>query len=85
MIPKGGSAKLLRGWSGPYKIVEVLQEGRLYVLSSGHKVHFERLKRHINSPQEWKILGINEEDDEIVADPNPENPVEEIASDVEEE
>ena len=42
-------------------------------------------KDTLTSPQEWKILGINEEDDEIVADPNPENPVEEIASDVEEE
>ena len=84
MIPKGGSAKLLRGWRGPYKVVEVLQDGRLYILSSGHKVHFERLKRHISGPQEWKILGVNEDDDEIVADPNPESPVEEIASDVEE-
>ena len=84
VIPKGGSAKLLRGWRGPYKVVEVLQEGRLYVLSSGHKVHFERLKRHISGPQEWKVLGGEEDDDEIVADPNPEDPVEEVASDVEE-
>ena len=84
VIPKGGSAKLLRGWRGPYKVVEVLQEGRLYVLSSGHKVHFERLKRHISGPQEWKVLGVEEDDDEIVADPNPEDPVEEVASDVEE-
>ena len=27
VIPKGGSAEPLRGWRGPYKIVEVLQEG----------------------------------------------------------
>ena len=30
VIPKGGSAKLLRGWRGPYRVVEVLQEGRIY-------------------------------------------------------
>ena len=47
-IPKGGSSKLLRRWRGPYKIDEVLQEGRLYVLSSGHKVHLERLKTGIS-------------------------------------
>ena len=84
MDPEGGSSKLLRRWRGPYKFVEVLQEGRLYVFSSGHKVHFEPLKTHISSSQEWNVLVVSEEEDEIVADPNPENPVEEIASDIEE-
>ena len=48
-------------------------------------MYFERLKRHISGPQEWKVFGREEDDDEIVADPNPEDPVEEVASDVEEE
>ena len=53
------------------------------MFSSGRKLHFERLKRHISVPQEWKVLGEEDDDDETVADPNPEDPVEQVASDVE--
>ena len=48
-------------------------------------MHFERLKRHINAPHEWKIQGIVDEEDEIVVDPEPEDPVEAIQTDVAEE
>ena len=44
VLRRGGTGKLLRGWRGPFQIVKKHQEGRWYVLSSGHKVHFERLK-----------------------------------------
>ena len=37
VLPKGGTNKMLKGWRGPYRITEVYQEGRFYVLSSGHK------------------------------------------------
>ena len=53
VIPKGGTSKLLRGWRGPYKVTSVLQDGRVYVLDTGQKVHYERLKRHVSAPWEW--------------------------------
>ena len=81
VIPKGGSSKLLSGWRGPYTIVEVFQEGRVYALSSGHKVHFERLKRHVNSPTEWKA-NLMEEEVKVHFDPNPEESVEEVGHDI---
>ena len=79
--PKRGSCKLLSGWRGPYTILEVFQEGRVYSLSSGHKVHFERLKRHVNSPAEWKA-NCTEEEVRVHFDPNPEESVEEVDHDV---
>ena len=37
----------MRAWRGPHEVVQVFQEGRVYVLDTGQKVHFERLKpRH---------------------------------------
>ena len=45
-VPQKGSPKLMRAWRGPHKIVQVFQDGRVYVLDTGQKVHFERLKPH---------------------------------------
>ena len=41
IIPKGGTRKLMRAWRGPHKVTDVLQDGRLYVLDTGQKVHYE--------------------------------------------
>ena len=46
------------------------------------KCDFERFERHISGPQAWKVLGVEGDADEIVADPNPDDPVEEVASNV---
>ena len=44
------------------------------------KFTLRRLKQHISGPHEWKILGINEDDDEIVGGIRIlKSPVEEIA------
>ena len=40
IIPKGGTRKLIRLWRGPHKVTGVLQDGRLYVLDTGQRVHF---------------------------------------------
>ena len=42
-IPQKGSPKLMRAWRGPHKVARVLLEGRVYILDTGQKVHFERL------------------------------------------
>ena len=45
-IPAGGTAKLLRGWRGPFRVIEVHQGGRYYHLSNGNKAHYEIMKPH---------------------------------------
>ena len=52
IILKGHTRKLLRTWRGPFKVTDVLPDGRLFVLDTGQKVHFERLKKHVPAP--WK-------------------------------
>ena len=42
--PRGGTRNFFGAWCGPYKVTDVLQEGRLYVLDTGQEVHFDRLK-----------------------------------------
>ena len=50
IIPKGGTRKLIRALRGPHKVTDVLQDGRLYVLDTGQKVHYERLKKQVPAP-----------------------------------
>ena len=45
-LPQKGSPKLMRPWRGPHRVVHVLQDGRVYILGTGQKVHFERIKPH---------------------------------------
>ena len=45
-VPQKGSPKLMRAWRGPHRVVHTLQDGRVYILDTGQKVHFERLKAH---------------------------------------
>ncbi len=53
--PAGGTAKLLRGWRGPFCIKDVHQEGRYYHLSNGNKAHFEILKAHFSGINEFEV------------------------------
>ena len=84
IIPKGGTRKVLRAWGGPHKVTDVLQDGRLYVLYTGQKVHFERLKKHVSAPWDWAALqpfGLDQ-NVAIIADPYEEERDEEITSDI---
>ena len=84
IIPKGGPRKLLRAWRGPHKVTDVLQDGRLYVLDTGQKVHFERLKKHVPAPWDWAAhqhFGLDQ-NVAIIADPYVEESNEEITSDI---
>ena len=82
--PKGGTRKLLRAWRGPNKVTDVLQDGRLYVLDTGQKVHFERLKKHVPAPWDWATHQPFGPDQNvaIIADPYAEENNEEITSDI---
>ena len=78
-IPQKGSSKLMRAWRGPHKVARVLQEGRVYILDTGQKVHFERLKPHHSGPTEWATVPTNNGVVAIIMD--PEQSLEEIADD----
>ena len=84
IIPKGGTRKLIRAWRGPHKVTNVLQDGRLYVLDTGQKVHYERLKKHVPAPWDWTTYQPFELDQNvtIIADPYVEDTNEEITSDI---
>ena len=84
IIPKGGTRKLIRAWRGPHKVTDVLQDGRLYVLDTGQKVHYERLKKHVPAPWDWTTyqpFGLDQ-NVAIIADPYVEDTNEEITSDI---
>ena len=83
IIPKGGTRKLIRAWCGPHKVTVVLQYGCLYVLDTGQKVHFERLKKHVPAPWDWAAhqhFGMDQ-NVAIIADPYFESH-EKIVSDI---
>ena len=55
VIPPKGTKKLLKKWRGPFMISEVHQQGRFYRLSTGRAAHYENLKPHVPSPEDWCI------------------------------
>ena len=55
VIPPKGTKKLLKKWRGPFMITEVHQQGRFYRLSTGRAAHYENLKPHVLSPEDWCI------------------------------
>ena len=55
VIPPKGTKKLLKKWRGPFMITEVHQQGRFYRLSTGRAAHYESLKPHVPSPEDWCI------------------------------
>ena len=80
-IPQKGSPKLTRAWRGPHKIARVLQEGRVYILDTGQKVHFERWKPHHGGPTEWAAVPAHNGEVAIIMDPDPEQSHEEVRDD----
>ena len=55
VIPPKGTKKLLKKWREPFMITEVHQQGRFYRLSTGRAAHYENLKPHVPSPEDWCI------------------------------
>ena len=71
-------------FSAPHKVTDGPQDGRLYVLDTGQKVHFERLKKHVPAPWDWAThqpFG-SDQNVAIIADPYAEESNEEITSDI---
>ena len=80
-VPQKGSPKLMRAGRGPHRIFHTLQDGRVYILDTGQKVHFERLKPHYNGPLEFAAIPLDTGDIAVVMDPEPERSVEPIDDD----
>ena len=55
VIPPMGTKKQLKKWRGPFMITEVHQQGRFYRLSTGRAAHYENLKPHAPSPEDWCV------------------------------
>ena len=55
VIPPKRTKKLLKKWKGPFIITEVHQQGRFYRLSTGRAAHYENLKPHVPSPEDWCV------------------------------
>ena len=68
-IPPKGTRKLLKKWRGPFMITEVHQEGRFYRLSTGRAAHYENIKPHNLSTEDWCIPADMEEGDYLMMDP----------------
>ena len=80
-VPQKGSPKLMRAWRGPHKVVQVFQEGRVYVLDTGQKVHFERLKPHHSGPLELATAQADSGEIVILMDPDPERSIDVVDDD----
>ena len=80
-VPQKGSPKLMRAWRGPHKIVQVFQDGRVYVLDTGQKVHFERLKPHHSGPLELAAAPADSGEIVVLMDPEPERSIDVVDDD----
>ena len=71
----------MRAWRGPHKVVQVFQDGRVYVLDTGQKVHFERLKQHHSGPLELAAAPADSGEVVVLMDPEPERSVDVVEDD----
>ena len=53
-VPKG-TKKLLKKRKEPFMITVVHQQGRFYRLRTGRAAHYENLKPHVPSPEDWCV------------------------------
>ena len=81
-VPQKGSSKLMRAWRRPHRVVHTLQDGRVYILDTGIKVHFERLKPHNSGPAEFAATPLDTGNIAVFMDPEPERFVEPINDDL---
>ena len=69
VIPPKGTKKLLKKWKVLFMITEVHQEERFYRLSTGRAAHYENIKPHNPSTEDWCIPAGMEKGDYLMMDP----------------
>ena len=62
----------MKAWRGLHKAAHVLQEGGVYLLDTGQKLHHELLKPHNGGPSELAALPTDNGDLAVIVDPEPE-------------
>ena len=67
--PPKGTKKLLQKWRVPFMITEVHQQGQFYRLSTGRAAHYENLKPHVPSPDDWCVPQNMEELEYLLVEP----------------
>ena len=77
-VPQKGSPKLMKAWRGPHKTANMLQEGQVYVLDTGQKIHFELLKPHKGGPTELVAAPMDSGDIAEIMHPESERSIVEI-------
>ena len=55
VIPPKGTKILLKKCTGPFMLTEVHQQGRFYPFSTERAAHYENLKPHVPSPEDWCV------------------------------
>ena len=66
---KKGPEKYLKKLRGSFQITEVHQGGRFYRLSTGRAVHYENIKPHNASSEDWCIPADMQEEDYLIVNP----------------
>ena len=74
-VSQKGSPKLMRAWRDPHKVVQVFQDGCVYVLDTGQKVHFERLKPQHSGPLELDAAHADSGEVVVLMDSEPDRSV----------
>ena len=69
VVPPKRTKKLLKKWRGPFQITEVHQGGRYYRLSTGRAAHYENIKPHNASSEDWCIPADMQEGDYLIVNP----------------
>ena len=69
VVPPKGTKKLLKKWRGAFQITEVHQGGLFYRLSTGRAAHYENIKPHNASSEDWCIPADMQERDYLIVDP----------------
>ena len=67
VLPKG-TKKLLKKWSSPFQITKVHQGGRFYRLSTGRAAHYENIKTHNASSEDWCIPADMHDEDYLIVE-----------------
>ena len=68
-ISPKGTKKLLKRWCGPFMTTEVHRKGCFYRLSTGRAAHYENVKPHNPSTEDWCIAADMEKGGFLMMDP----------------
>ena len=72
----------MRAWRGLHRVAHVLQKGRVFILDTGQKVHFEHPKPHQSGPNEITTAPLDTGEISVVMDPEPDRTVEAVDDDL---